>query len=82
MFRKRHNRLKSLKTDGKMYIKNNERKSMLILMTYIYINSVGGSQNEDKGVRKGSYLYQKFDEEGRRALSSQHDRDSLREAGV
>lgn len=49
MFRKRHNRLKSLKTDGKMYINNNERKSMLILMTYIYINSVGGLRMKTKG---------------------------------
>lgn len=82
MFKKRHNRLKSLNTDGKIYINSNERKIVLTLIRYVYIHSIGGSQNEDKVVRKGSYQYQKFDEEGLRATSSQYERVTLREAGV
>lgn len=76
-----------------MYINNSERKSMLTLIRYIYMNSVGGSQNEDRVVkiyqkhigfctRKQWYLYQKFDKEGRGKMRDQHDRTALKDAGV
>lgn len=44
-----------IKTDEKMYENSNERTNMLMLMlmSCIQANNFGGSQNEDKVVRKG-----------------------------